>query len=214
MTTRSLLALATVSLLVLATGCGKKKAPVTGAKPAASSADLPGASVPAVGAGDRAYAAGDLVRAESAYSRGIDTEAGAAEPRFLRARVRLDRGDLAGAEADLAAALARDENHWEAQNLVGVLRERQGRRQDALIAFRSAANLAPREAGPRNNLAFLELIDGNAEEAYRMLQSLSREFPRSARIWNNFALAAEKLGKKDEAASAREQASRLEGASR
>ena len=128
--------------------------------------------------------------------------------------MRLDRGNLAGAEADLSDALARDPGHWEAQNLVGVLRERQGRRADAVVAFRSAASLAPREAGPRNNLAFLALIDGEHEEAYRMLQELSREFPRSARVWNNLALAAEKLGKKDEAASARELASRIEGASR
>lgn len=156
---------------------------------------------------DRAYARGDLAKAEAGYTRviergGID----AGEARYLRARVRLERGDLAGSEGDVEAVLAVTPAHWEALCVLGLVRERQGRRAEAMAELRKALRIAPGELSPRNNLAYLELAEGNTQAAYDLLVEVVRDHPESARAWANLAQAAERLGLPDEAARARERA--------
>ena len=160
--------------------------------------------------GDRAYARGDLAAAEARYGRAIEEASGpeALEARYLRARVRVERGDLAAAEADVLALLEAEPRHWEGLSLLGLIRERQGRRSEAVEAFRRAAEIAPDELAPRNNLAFLALQDGRDQEAYDLLVDITRDHPHSARAWTNLALAADRLGRGEEAAAAREAARR------
>lgn len=199
-----------ISVAVVAGACGKKKDVET--RPVTS--PMPGAGLPALAAGDRSYASGDIASAESWYSKAIETEPASADAHYLRGRARLDKGDLAGAEADVAKALAIDDRHWEAVCLRGVLLERQGKRDEAWAAFRDARNLAPSSLAPRNNLAFLALLENKNEEAYELLVTLSKEFPGSARVHNNLALAADRLGRKDEAKKARADALRADGVKR
>lgn len=212
---KAALALSIAAVLLFPAGCGHRKADAKqAALIAAAGKNLPGRSVPSIGAGDRAYGAGDLVRAEEAYGRAIEVEPAAADPHYLRARVRLDLGNIEGTQADLDEALRLAPAHWESKNLLGVLRERQGRSDDAGIAFREASLLAPREMGPRNNLAYLALMEGHVEEAYTLLRTLSQDFPHDARVWNNLALAAENTGRKKEAEDARTAARRADGENR
>lgn len=195
-----------LALLALpAAGCGKKveTRPVL--------AEMPGRSIPALSAGDRSYASGDLASAEKWYAKAIEAEPTSADAHYLRARARLDLGNLDGAEEDVGKALQLQPRHWEAVCLRGVLFERQGKREEAWIAFRDARNLAPGSLAPRNNLAFLALLESRNEEAYEMLVALSKEFPDSARVLNNLSLAAERLGRADEAKRARAAALRLDG---
>lgn len=194
-------------LAAITPACGKKKAPET--RPVV--AEMPGRSIPALAAGDRSYASGDLESAEKWYGKAIESEPASADAHYLRARARLDRGDLGGAEGDVSRALAIDPRHWEAVCLRGVLFERQGHREQAWVAFRDARNLAPSSLAPRNNLAFLALLENRNQEAYDLLVALSREFPGSPRVLNNLALAADRLGRKDEANKARADAVRFEG---
>lgn len=161
----------------------------------------------AIAKGDRAYARGDLAEAERRYSRAIEAAGPEADDaRYLRARVRLERGDVPGAESDAVAVLAAAPRHWEALCVLGFVREKQGRRAEAIAAFREATDIAPNELSPRNNLAFLVLAEGDARAAYDLLVEIVRDHPDSARAWANLARAAERLGLADEAARARERA--------
>lgn len=173
-------------------------------------ADLPPRKTDALEKGDRAYARGDLPKAEKEYGRAIDAgglEAG--DARYLRARVRVERGNLDGAEADANEVVSAAPRHWEALCLLGMVREKQGRRADATAFFQRAREIAPRELAPRTNLAFLALQDGRDREAYDLLVSLVQDFPDSARAWRHLATAAERLGLDGEATNARNAARRL-----
>jgi len=173
-------------------------------------ADLPERQTDSLEKGDRAYARGDLPKAEKEYARAIATggpEAG--DARYLRARVRVERGDLAGAEADASDVITAMPRHWEALCLLGMVREKQGRRTDAAGYFQRALEIAPREIAPRTNLAFLALQDGRDREAYDLLVSLVQDFPDSARAWRHLATAATRLGLEAEATTATNAARRL-----
>lgn len=171
---------------------------------------LPARKTSALSKGDRAYAKGKLEAAEAEYGRAVDAGGPEAnDARYQRARVRVERGDLAGAETDATAVVAAAPRHWEALCLLGLVRERQGRRAEAVDLFGKAAEIAPRELAPRNNLAFLALQDGRDREAYDLLVTIVRDFPDSTRAWTNLATAAERLGFADEATRARDAARRI-----
>jgi Flp pilus assembly protein TadD len=171
---------------------------------------LPSRKTSALAKGDRAYAKGKLEAAQAEYALAVDAGGPEAnDARYQRARVRVERGDLAGAEADATAVVTAAPRHWEALCLLGLVREKQGRRAEAVEHFAKAAEIAPRELAPRNNLAFLSLQDGRDREAYDLLVTIVRDFPDSTRAWSNLATAAERLGLTDEAATAREAARRL-----
>jgi len=205
-----IVAMALTSAAILG-GCGKKK-PADAPRPMA--AELPGRAIPALIAGDRAYASGDVQAAERWYTKAIESEPASVDAHYLRARARLDRGNVEGTEADLGRALALDPRHWEAVCLRGVLLERQGKREEAWAAFRDARNLAPNALAPRNNLAFLALLEERNQDAFDLLQTLAREFPDAPRVFNNLALAADRLGRTDDARKARAEALRVEGATK
>lgn len=172
--------------------------------------ELPARKTPSLAKADRLYAKGKLEKAEAEYGRVADAGGPeASDARYLRARVRAERGDLAGAEADARAVLAAVPAHWEALVLLGMSQEKRGDRGDAIESFRKAAGIAPRELAPRNNLAFLILQDGRAAEAYDLLVGIVKDHPDSGRAWSNLAKAADALGKADEAAAARREATRI-----
>lgn len=172
--------------------------------------ELPARKTSALARGDRAYAKGDLARAESEYGRAVDAGGPeSSDARYQRARVRFERGDVAGAGADAAAVVETEPRHWEALCLLGMVREKQGRRAEAVEWFGKAAGIAPGELAPRNNLAYLALQDGRDREAYDLLVTIVRDFPGSTRAWANLATAAERLGLDDEAARARDAARRI-----
>ena len=172
--------------------------------------DLPERKTPTLSRADKLYASGKLEKAEGEYGRVADAGGPeASDARYLRGRVRFERGNLAGAREDAAAVVAAVPGHWEAHVLLGMAHEKEGRREDAIAAFRTAAGLAPRELSPRNNLAFLILQDGKAAEAYDLLVDIVKDHPDSARAWSNLAKAADALGKPDEAARARDEAKRI-----
>lgn len=173
-------------------------------------ADLPERKTHALEKADRAYARGDLPAAEKEYGRVIDAGgAEAGDARYLRARVRVERGNLDGAEVDANEVLIASPRHWESLCLLGMVREKQGRRADAVTFFQRAAAIAPAELAPRTNLAFLALQDGRDREAYDLLVTLVQEFPDSARTWRHLATAAERLGMDAEATTARNAARRI-----
>jgi Flp pilus assembly protein TadD len=194
--------------LLLAVGCAAHKKEDTKEK---ISAAVPGKNLPLLGEANLAYSAGDLTRAHRLYGMAIDMEP-TAEAHYLRARTALDLGSLDQAERDLTAAIDLDGTHWPARSLRGVLRERQGRRDEARIFFREATALAPNEFAPRNNLAFLYLLDGENKAAYEEFRKLVDKFPDRSRAWNNLAIAADRLGKRNEAQHAYSRAEALEGA--
>lgn len=76
------------------------------------------------------------------------------------------QGQLPQAESNLRQALAIDPDHPRAHNLLGVTLARQGRTDDALVAFR-AAHCSPAEA--HANLAVVLTLHGSAADAERHL---------------------------------------------
>lgn len=75
------------------------------------------------------------------------------------------------------AAIAADRNNYDNYALLGQIYALQGRRRDAVEAFRQAIALAPNTAGPRYNLAKLLLSQGSeadkAEAENQLIQAIA-----------------------------------------
>ncbi len=99
------------------------------------------------------------------------------------------RGDLAAAESDYRAALARAPDHPLALHYLGVIAYQQGRPGDALPLLERAAELRPDEAEFHNNLGLaLAALDRYdlAVAAYQRTLALNHAH---AGAWNNLGLA-------------------------
>jgi len=87
-----------------------------------------------------------------------------------RARERHRRGDLDGAEAALAEALALDGRHPDALTLRGTLHLARGRPREAFAAFRDALSVQPRQADAHHGMGLVLAAGGRPDEAVAALR--------------------------------------------
>ncbi|HUD71311.1 MAG TPA: tetratricopeptide repeat protein, partial [Dongiaceae bacterium] len=108
-------------------------------------------------------------------------------------------GDAAGAESFLRGAIATIPGSAPLRHDLGLALERQGRRDEALAAYRAAAAIDPRFAPAQSALASLALEKGDLDEAGRRAADAWRLGDRSARTFATRARLFEQQGKQPEA---------------
>jgi len=145
----------------------------------------------------KAHALADL---DEAIRRGLDRHLAFA----MRARLRTEAGDAAGAAADREEVLKREPRDEEGHVLRGIARLDKGDLDGARADFEAAARLGPRSVTAQHNLAFLlsEKLDRPAE-AVAVLDRLLRTYPNLATDYTFRGLLHARLG---DAAKARRDA--------
>ena len=114
----------------------------------------------------------------------------------LVARVvdRLERGDVAGAEAQARKLRETVPDDAELARLHGVALFMLGRSTEARGAFEQAVRLAPSSVEARSNLASALQADGDVDGAVALLQQVVRDRPDDPALHNNLANALRAAG--------------------
>ncbi len=126
--------------------------------------------------------------ADARPGRGLDPKDGVALlARFEAARGRLERGDAAGAAAELGALVRASPGNLPFLTLWGRALFTAGRREEAIAAYRAAVEAAPALDLARVNLGDACLEAGRPEEARRELARAVELNPGHARAWGRLA---------------------------
>lgn len=115
------------------------------------------------------------------------------------AQLDLDAGDLAGAERELRAVLAREPGAAEVRNSLGLVLEKRGRLAEARIEYAESARLDPNAAEPRNNLGNLAKRARQLDDAERLYRAAIDADPYFMGAYNNLALLYQDRGEIDRA---------------
>src|SRR5207249_9502240 len=103
----------------------------------------------------------------------------------------LQKGDLAGAEAQLRADLELQPSYFPALMSLSQVLVRQGKVEDALYATRRAvATSESAEDGSYVQLALLAARAGQAEQAKNFLEALQTKRPKAAGIFTALGVLA------------------------
>lgn len=91
-------------------------------------------------------------------------------------------------------------NSWKAANNLGVVRESDGRQDEAMHLYREAARMKPTAAIPRHNIAKLLMLQGKTDEALEAFRAAVRAEPDPLSRMH-LALLLEQQGLDEEATS-------------
>ena len=122
----------------------------------------------ALAAGDTAQAVAELERAAALFPE----FAGGDSPYRLRAQIALQRGDLAGAAAQLASQVSLNENDLESHRMLADVRARLGDHAGAADALERAVYIHPFDAELHEQLAAHHAAAGNARGVVRARAAL------------------------------------------
>jgi tetratricopeptide (TPR) repeat protein len=142
--------------------------------------------------GDQLFLDGDAAGAETAFSQA--TRASVHDPRLKPAAQALFDGDVATAEAQLRAHLARSPNDAAALNMLAIAFGRQGRHDDAEILLADALKLNPGFDAARFNYATALFQQQKAPEALPQIEALLAKAPNDAAYRNLLAAILALLG--------------------
>ncbi|MBL6853503.1 MAG: tetratricopeptide repeat protein, partial [Alphaproteobacteria bacterium] len=92
----------------------------------------------------------------------------------------INRGSLGGAEQMLTQVLGRMPNDLDGLQLLGLVRAKQGRTQEAETLYRRSLALDPKQPHVNINLGTLLTATGRAAEAIPLLRPLVRAQPNNA----------------------------------
>ena len=101
------------------------------------------------------------------------------------AALQANAGDIAGARANVDAALALQPGYALALNTLGLVLREEGRLDDAAAAFERAMAADPSYARPAYNLALARLTAGRFEEGWRLYDARFRG-PSPQSVWREF----------------------------
>jgi hypothetical protein len=122
--------------------------------------------------------AGRAAEGEAQLAESIRLAPELALPRYNLARLAWERGDAAGTQRRISAALDRDPTAADAWVLAALAAEKRGRPDAAEAALRRALELSPWNPAANFNLARLELASGRRAEAAAHLRAFARYAPR------------------------------------
>jgi Flp pilus assembly protein TadD len=122
----------------------------------------------------------------------------AAERHNASAVEHMDRGDHAGAEAELKSALAADVMYGPAHNNLGKVYYHQGKLYLAAWEFQYAAKLMPNVPEPRNNLGLVFESAGKLDDAVASYDEAMRLGPDNVQVMGNLARARVRRGDRDD----------------
>lgn len=120
------------------------------------------------------------------------------------------RSDWEGAANAFRAELAIDPNHFESNLLLGTLLREEGRHEEALTYLNRAARLHAGDLAVKFSLGAALLATGGIEEARRLLEDVSAAAPGHLPTQMQLAVLYTRLGRKDDAARARQNVVRLQ----
>jgi tetratricopeptide (TPR) repeat protein/uncharacterized protein (AIM24 family) len=113
---------------------------------------------------------------------------------LYRAGERLRGDDVEGAEREVGSALALRADDMRALNLLGLVRFRAGRYEEALALYHQLVGRAPDDAALRLNLGLVELRMGRHEDAARDLERVVSSEPENQRAQGYLGLALMRSG--------------------
>ncbi len=170
----------------------------------ASEADLVSAAVSAFGGGE-------FAKAEDLAGQALALDPQHFDALHVRGLAAFRQGRLAGAEADLRAAMERSPERPEPSwNLIAVLRAR-GDLGAAEAVGLAAIDAAPQAPEPHNNLGAVYQDLGDAARAEACFRKAIALRPGHADAWSNLAWTLNRLGRAAEAETAARQALALNG---
>jgi Flp pilus assembly protein TadD len=126
-------------------------------------------------------------------------DAAKAEQHNAKAVGMIERGDLAGAEAELRSALAADVMYGPAHNNLGKVYFHQAKLYLAAWEFQYAMKLMPNTPEPRNNLGLVFESSGKLDDAVASYDEAMRLEPDNVQFIGNLARARVRRGDRDEA---------------
>ena len=124
-------------------------------------------------------------------------DSASAETHNVEAVGRMERGDYAGAEAELKAALEADVMYGPAHNNLGKVYFHQGKMYLAAWEFQYAAKLMPGVPEPRNNLGLVFESAGKLDDAVASYDEAMRMASDNVEVLGNLARARVRRGDRD-----------------
>jgi tetratricopeptide (TPR) repeat protein len=128
--------------------------------------------------GDDDAAHQNLAAAQSAISA-LD-ERGPNRPQFLRLRglIKMDAGDMAGANSDIQEALAINGKDINTLQLDGDLLAKSGHPEDALSAYKKVIAIDPTNRLSLTSLGYVSRENGHDRDAEKYFQKLAAAYPK------------------------------------
>ncbi len=153
----------------------------------------------------RAFLAeGKLAEGEKCFLEILQSEPASTVAHFNLARVRLQRDDLAGAQAELDLLFKSSPADAPGLFLLAEVQRRRGDREQLVATYRELVRVAPENPVAKYRLGLLLLDGGNREEADRLSTELAQDHPKrpegdllkgiAAFARNDFKAASEALG--------------------
>jgi len=159
----------------------------------------PGVPMLRVNLGLALRAQGKLAEAAQAVEPAVSHPATFRAAGHLLAEIRMERGDLDGAEALLRQVLEQETDAADLRTSLGRVFERKGDLVSAEREFERAAEIDPDAALPRNHLGTLFRRRGDLEQAAVWYRRAIDADPYFMGAYNNLALVYQDLGRMDEA---------------
>jgi tetratricopeptide (TPR) repeat protein len=141
-----------------------------------------------------AWKSGDLPRAESAFVRSLELDAGHVKSLLNLSRVLLDAGRPRDARERVTAALALDSTSGEGYRLLGRVRAALNQPNEAIVAYRLALSRQPDDVWSMNNLGLLLVQQQRYDEALGPLSRAVQLDSGVAVFHNNLGIALEHTG--------------------
>lgn len=151
-------------------------------------------------------AMGDDTRANADYADACRLDPGNVGACINRGNLLLRHDRLDDAAACFAAAVAADPGSATAQECLGIVRQRQKRGAEAIVALQRAHALAPRDPRIEANLAWALLENDRADEAAQHFTQAAAADSRRADLWAGLAAARLRAGQWAEALVATDRA--------
>jgi tetratricopeptide (TPR) repeat protein len=164
---RRLTWLVMAAALFLAAGCGSPDQEVGG--PTGQPAQASGDAASRAAAGQAAFEAGDLAKAEQEYLAAVALNPKLGRAQFGLGNVYVRLGRMADAEKAFKAALAADPGLASAQANLGVVYYQMGQLAQAGAAFEGALRLEPDDPATLYLLGAVRLQENNLAEAEKLL---------------------------------------------
>jgi putative PEP-CTERM system TPR-repeat lipoprotein len=124
-----------------------------------------------------AYNEGDKKKGQALIDGVLGRTPASVPALLLKAQMLATEGDISGAAERALAATKADPNHAQAHYALGVLRDRQRQRKEAIASFREVVRLNPRAAQAQVHLSRLTLQEGDAEGAVQLATSALSNAP-------------------------------------
>lgn len=147
-----------------------------------------------------AWKAGELVRAESAFTNALNSDSGHVKTRINLARVLLDGGRAEEALPHAERAVVLDSGNADGYRVLGRTQAMLKDVEPAIVSYRKAISLDSKDSWSLNNLGYVLIQSDRFDDAIGPLARAAELSPGSAVIHNNLGMALERTWRFTQAA--------------